>query len=442
MLFFYCFVDQLCGSTINMYLSKNRNNTYYTRVVLPKSLRSKGFQFAVRISLGTKSRSEAIDLNLSTAQFIRNTLKIIPSELTSNQFKDWFNYYLSEFKNNRKTPDKPYNSSNTEGKNLAIPSLEQTTLNIALIEFLKSKESENISYRSIKKLENRIGHFLKWINKSTFNQVTPRLAMDYRNYLLSLNKSYKTNIEYIAAIRQFFKWSVQIEYTQSNPFQGLRLGQKPTVSVHEQRSRWSKDDLNTLFGFLYTNVINKKSKNDLTNYYVALISLFSGLRTSEACQLKVESIIKKEGIYVLEINDVDENTKLKTLNAYRSIPLHSNLIKLGLLKYVDERKSIGKTMLFDDKPSGKYNDWSKPIGSRFYRIFKKLTFKDNKKPTIYGLRHTFIDELQQQNVDQHIVAELVGHTKKGITFSRYGKRLNMKLLQEKVELIPTNLAQI
>ena len=420
-----------------MYLSKNRNNTFYTRVVLPKSLRSKGFQFAVRISLGTKSRSEAIDLNLSTAQFIRNTFKIIPSELTSNQFKDWFNYYLSEFNKNRQTPPKPYIPSNTEGINRVIPSLHQTTLNLALKEFLESKESEKISYRSIKKLENRIGHFLKWLNKNTFNQVTPRIVMDYRNYLLSLNKSYKTNIEYIAAIRQFFKWSVLMEYSQNNPFDGLRLGQKPIKAPHEQRSRWSSDDLKTLFNFLYKNVIKKKSKHALTNYYVALISLYAGLRTSEACQLKVSSIKKVNDILIFEINNVDENTKLKTLNAYRSIPIHSNLINLGLLEYINVRKNIGKTMLFDDLPTGDYNDWSKPIGSRFYRIFKKIIFADNKKPTLYGLRHTFIDELQQQEVPEHIVAELSGHTKKGITFGRYGKRLNLKLLKEKVELIPS-----
>jgi integrase len=418
-----------------MYLSKDRNNTYYTRVVLPKSLRSEGFQFAIRLSLDTKSRYEAIDLNLSTAQFIRNTLKIIPSELTSNQFKDWFDYYLSEFKKNRKTPDKPYVLSNTEGKYQAIPPLEQTTLNIALIEFLESKTSENISYRSIKKLENRIGHFLKWLNKNTFNEITPKIVMDYRNYLLGQNKSYKTNIEYIAAIRQFFTWSVQMQYSQNNHFSGLRLGQKPTTAAHEQRSRWYQEDLNTLFSFLYKNCLEKNSKNAVTNYYIALISLYSGLRTSEACQLKTERIKKVDGIYVFEINDVNEETKLKTVNAYRRIPIHSVLIYLGLLKYVTERQRLGKTMLFDDIPSGDYKDWSKPVGSRFYRIFKKLTFTHNKNPTLYGLRHTFIDELQQQEVPEHIVAELSGHTKKGITFGRYGKRLNMKLLKEKVELI-------
>ena len=232
-----------------------------------------------------------------------------------------------------------------------------------------------------------------------------------------------------------------MEYSQSNPFEGLRLGQKPITAPHEQRSRWSSDDLNTLFNFLYKNVVKKKSNHALTNYYVSLISLYAGLRTSESCQLKVESIKKVDDIYTFDINDVDANTKLKTLNAYRSIPIHSNLIRLGLLEYVNERKRLGKTMLFDDLPSGDYNDWSKPVGSRFYRIFKKLKFEDNKKPTLYGLRHTFIDELQQQEVPEHIVAELSGHTKKGITFGRYGKRLNMKLLKEKIELVPSYLVK-
>lgn len=425
-----------------MYLSKNRNNTYYTRVVLPKSLRIKGFQFAVRISLGTKSRSEAIDLNLRAAQFIRNTIRIIPSELRANQFKDWFNHYLSEFKVNTPPLYKSEPTTNNEGKKREISSLDEITLDQALNEFLKSKESENISYRSIKKLENRIGHFLKWLNKNTFNLINPRIVMDYRNYLLSENKSYKTNVEYIAAIRQFFKWSVHMEYSYKNPFEGLRLGQKPTTSPHQQRTRWSSNDLNTLFNFLYNNVSQNKSKHAITNYYVALISLYAGLRTSEACQLKVSSIQKVEGIYTFMINNVDENTKLKTLNAYRKIPLHSSLIKFGLIDYVNERQNIGASMLFDDLPTGDYKDWSKPIGSRFYRIFKKLTFIENKKPTLYGLRHTFIDELQQQEVAEHIVAELAGHTKKGITFGRYGKRLNINLLKEKVELIPSDLIQI
>ena len=61
---------------------------------------------------------------------------------------------------------------------------------------------------------------------------------------------------------------------------------------------------------------------------------------------------------------------------------------------------------------------------------------------MYGLRHTFIDELQQADVAEHIVAELVGHSKQGITFGRYGKRVNLSLLREKIELFPADFVQL
>ncbi|MGE6101911.1 hypothetical protein ACLH0B_22150, partial [Aeromonas salmonicida] len=61
------------------------------------------------------------------------------------------------------------------------------------------------------------------------------------------------------------------------------------------------------------------------------------------------------------------------------------------------------------------------------------------RPTIYGMRHTFIDELQQADVAEHIVAELAGHSKNGLTFGRYGKRVNIRLLNEKIQSLPTDL---
>jgi len=55
------------------------------------------------------------------------------------------------------------------------------------------------------------------------------------------------------------------------------------------------------------------------------------------------------------------------------------------------------------------------------------------------MRHTFIDELQQADVAEHVVAELAGHSKNGLTFGRYGKRLGIALLREKIESIPSDL---
>ena len=43
-----------------MYLSKNSAGTYYTRIILPKPLRDKGFPLAIRTSLEIKERITAI----------------------------------------------------------------------------------------------------------------------------------------------------------------------------------------------------------------------------------------------------------------------------------------------------------------------------------------------------------------------------------------------
>ncbi|MFV7564232.1 hypothetical protein ACNPAA_21145, partial [Aeromonas sp. PS2Canimalfood6] len=99
----------------------------------------------------------------------------------------------------------------------------------------------------------------------------------------------------------------------------------------------------------------------------------------------------------------------------------------------------GQVFLFDDKPSGKDDDWAHNITCRFQRHLNDAGIVGQGRPTLYGLRHSYIDELQQADVAEHIVAELAGHSKTGITFGRYGKRVSVSLLKEKIELIPRDL---
>ncbi|NOH31622.1 tyrosine-type recombinase/integrase, partial [Vibrio mediterranei] len=51
--------------------------------------------------------------------------------------------------------------------------------------------------------------------------------------------------------------------------------------------------------------------------------------------------------------------------------------------------------------------------------------KSGQRPTAYGFRHTFIDELKQQGVPEHVTAQIVGHSNHSMTYGRYGKRLSL-----------------
>ena len=94
----------------------------------------------------------------------------------------------------------------------------------------------------------------------------------------------------------------------------------------------------------------------------------------------------------------EEDQQLKTANAYRDVPLHSALIRHHFLEYVGHCRSQGSQYLFDDKPSGQDADWSHNLVCRFQRHLTNAVIVGKGRPTIYGMRHTFVDELQQADV--------------------------------------------
>ncbi|HHQ4695853.1 TPA: site-specific integrase [Aeromonas veronii] len=423
-----------------MYLSKNASGTYYTRLPLPKSLRDRGLPFAIRTSLCTKDRQLAVDRNLAVAARTRALIAATPADTTPRSFYRWIRADLDAFK------AAGFAASLTPSQSIASP-IESSTcpakgiaLTLALTQFLDAKSSEGIQHKSVGQLQLRINAFVTWAKGVKADQVTPTLAQEYRNILLRKSDiSFKTKTDYLAALKQFFRWCVALDYCSRNPFDGLTAGKRPNKRADEERVRWHRPQLAQLFASLRSKQSQKGRKLKIQDWWVPLLCLYAGLRPSEACQLKTLNVKQVEGIWCLMVDAGEVDQQLKSANAYRTVPLHSALIGHQFLDYVESRRGQGQVFLFDDKPSGKDDDWAHNITCRFQRHLNDAGIVGQGRPTLYGLRHSFIDELQQADVAEHIVAELAGHSKTGITFGRYGKRVSVSLLKEKIELIPRDL---
>ncbi|MFQ2395087.1 MULTISPECIES: site-specific integrase [Aeromonas] len=423
-----------------MYLSKNASGTYYTRLPLPKILRDRGLPFAIRTSLCTKDRQLAVDRNLAVAARTRALIAATPADTSPRSFYRWIRADLDAFK------AAGFAASLTPSQSIASP-IESSTcpakgiaLTQALTQFLDAKSSEGIQHKSVGQLQLRINAFVTWAKGVKADQVTPTLAQEYRNILLRKSDiSFKTKTDYLAALKQFFRWCVALDYCSRNPFDGLTAGKRPNKRADEERVRWHRPQLAQLFASLRSKQSQKGRKLKIQDWWVPLLCLYAGLRPSEACQLKTLNVKQVEGIWCLMVDAGEVDQQLKSANAYRTVPLHSALIGHQFLDYVESRRGQGQVFLFDDKPSGKDDDWAHNITCRFQRHLNDAGIVGQGRPTIYGLRHTFIDELQQADVAEHIVAELAGHSKKGLTFGRYGKRVSVSLLKEKIELIPRDL---
>lgn len=416
-----------------MFLLKDRNTTYYARYCFSKDLIEIGFPTELRFSLSTKRRSEAIDRLMVIMSHIRGyvstcdtkgniplTLQRLRSELKAIRQRNFCTVVH--------TPHQPVEPvlPVLEVK----PSVSKHQINKRLLdEFIRSKEVEDILPRTIQQLESRIRAFVKF-TKANALEATTKHAMDFRDELLRAGKAEKSVIEYLAAVRQFYKWLRLRGDIDKNIFEDVAVKRK-SRKASEDRQRWTKANLCRLFNHPSQKAPAKgveRIQSEHEDYWIPMLLLHSGARVSEICQLDTADIKCIDDIWCIDINEKGQDKRLKSASSKRLVPLHSKLIERGFLRYAQKRYENKQQKLFSFKPIGSYRDWSKTFVNRFSKILDDLGFIPSYRPTLHGLRHTFIDELQQHGIAENFVANLVGHTKLTLTFDRYGKRLNLTSL--------------
>jgi integrase len=464
-----------------MYLFRATNCTYYTRMVLPAYLRDKGFSADIKVSLLTKQRSIAIGRNLVVAGILRPLI----SNLTPQSQPDAFKAHVNQLINDARAgfvgvtdtlddkakpvreiiqfiPTRPtklaHNSATYDNyplpTNLAFSkssdskkqtnSVANVTLTDALIKFIASKQKQSVSVLTVKQLNQRIGHFIERTHLDDVFDITSAEAMEYKDYLLEEGRSHKSNKDYLAAVSQFFKWCKLMRYTSANPFDEVKLSKPSNQAGHDlARQRWQPEQLKHVLqsqDFIYKHPDFK---------WITLLMLYHGLRPSEACQLRSNDITVIDSINVILVTNEGMSQQLKTAQSKRTVPLHQKLIELGFIDFVQTiNDQASKSCQLTSRPLFHYQPssdgvWSHKFCREFGKLLDQLNFIAGKRPTAYSFRHTFIDELKQLQIEESMVAQIVGHVYHNITYGRYGKQYDVKTLKPVVDKVEyaLNLSQ-
>jgi integrase len=425
-----------------MYLFRAPNSTYYTRICLPKSLRDNGFPFDLKISLLTKRRDEAVDRNFILVPQLRKLIDDAFQECDTSTFRNKVDELVNQVRDSftlRDTARLPVRQVRTVSSlqpqattNISVLAAIQPKIIItqqkALEEFIASKQHAKVRPLTIEQLNQRTAHFLSALTLDCISQITSADAVRFRDRLYQEGRSYKTNKDYLASCRQFFKWCKQMNYITKNPFQDITVQEQMKKKTQdEERERWSIKDLTKLF-----KSSEYQSKPEEFKW-VTNIMLYHGLRPTEACQLRVADVRTKDGYQCFVVSEDGENQHVKTASSVRYVPIHSTLIDCGFLDYVAKCKSARCIQLFSYKPDGKWEDWSKRYCQQFGRLQTEIGMPAKARPTAYSFRHTFVDELKQAGVEESMVAQLVGHTHFSMTFGRYGKKYPLQKLAMTIE---------
>jgi integrase len=140
------------------------------------------------------------------------------------------------------------------------------------------------------------------------------------------------------------------------------------------------------------------------------MGLYLGARVSEIGQLALEDFFDVEGIPCVRITDEGEGQSTKNHSSNRIIPVHPELIKMGLLKKVARMRSMGETRLFSKVGKGAMNgagDWLSKAFGRYVKLV--LPAPDVGKLGFHSFRKTVIQTLQAASVQAELRAAYVGH---------------------------------
>jgi integrase len=213
----------------------------------------------------------------------------------------------------------------------------------------------------------------------------------------------------------------------------------------EQRDHWPREKLAKLFESpvwrgCKSDVRRSKPGNQIIRdekFWIPLIGLFSGMRQEEICQLFVNDIRQEGDIWVFDVNDAGPR-QLKNATARRLVPIHRELILMGLLTRVEALKEAGSERLFPELKPGGADDRLGHNFSKWFTRYRKDIGVYERWLDFHSLRHTATTLMEQADVPRPIVAAIDGHVVPGET-SRYMKGFKIDQLKQAIDLLDAGI---
>jgi integrase len=275
--------------------------------------------------------------------------------------------------------------------------------------------------------------------------LTKPLCRHWKDKLLASGISPQTVARKLGIVHHWLKWCLRQDYIETVPTEGLQLPARMVRDSKKIKRSFEPTDLASILNDPF--LVKKKTSTNARDrevYWIVMMLAFSGARCGEVVQLLCSDIRQEEGIWYMNLeNDPDNNKRVKNRFSVRQVPLHSGLLKLGLLEYMQSIKT-GKLfpfMIQTSQPSA-----SVSISFRYVRD-RKIDGgkgKADRSRSLHSLRHSMAVTLKKARVDDGIRHKILGHAQGSSVEDRvYLEGLSYSLgeLQTALEMVtlPVNL---
>lgn len=324
---------------------------------------------------------------------------------------------LLESRSNRHSDTQIPTVSKQSSINAALSTLNKTTLRWALDTYYPIMEKSKDAIKTKKMAKTALERVCRLLQADfdmhNFNdEVIEIFWMQPRLLEVKANTVKKE----LSWIRSFSKWAA--EPTRKYCSSPLTL----TISADDNHWEYFRqEDLKAIFDTL------PDVAEEAWQFWIPIIGLYTGGRIGEIAALQTKHFFKKTNLEIMHLPGT------KNRCAPRDIPIHPDLINLGILDLVEFRKKAGKSMIFELKPSGQNGYGGTPSSWFSEFIREKAGISDDRK-VFHSFRHTIVDHLRQHESQQEARMQYLGHsTGNSVHNYVYGREpLGLAALQERV----------
>ena len=270
--------------------------------------------------------------------------------------------------------------------------------------------------KTIETAERTLGQFEQVCGNPPLVKLTRSDGLKFRDWLLAQGQSPRTANDRMGYVSRLIRFEMgERQRLSSDPWQSIKvLGS--TRSVQERKAIKS-EKLTALFAiplFQSYELFTVKSAGRDAAYWIPLLGLYVGARVTELAQLLVADIRQEGTLWCISI--LAEGTKegwqsIKNEPSKRLIPMHAELIRLGLLEYAEAMRRAGHARLFPMAPVSRVNK----AGGPFATWFSKLKAENGWGPenTFHSFRHTIETILKRKRMYPFHINRYTGHQQKG-----------------------------
>ena len=249
-----------------------------------------------------------------------------------------------------------------------------------------------------------------------------------------------TQHQYLGALRDVLDLALRKRLITVNPAEGMRPLKRDAVAAGDKRRPFT---LEQIASFFKNEFYCECAKHPLPfahdksgwRFWLPPISLFMSMRPNEAAQMRVADVKQTpDGTWYLHIiataDEADgaaenEGKKtLKTKTSRRKIPLHPELIKLGFLQFVEQRKTNGGKRLFPTLKPDKYGNHASYALKRFRDTFLPDAIKIEDRQSFYSFRHSWRDAARRSNAPSATLEAVGGWNQGKLTSDTYGDKFD------------------